>query len=338
MDKRNQLSILDQWASQSGQVSRSTKRLKTIDQWIDWKPLYNIGKRIDKTGKAGGQPRKPVRWMIRGLFLKHLYQLSDSQLEDQLIDRLSFRRFAGLPLDQSVPDFTTFWRFQEALAKQGLVDELFEQINSQLDQKGLILKQGTVVDATIINSVNRPLSNKKRTSLKQKPSVQIDTEANATYKSGQWYFGYKGHIDMDAGSKLIRRVKFSPASKHDNNFLIELVSEDERALFGDKAYGWESLKQVARNGGWYYGLLDKAKRNSPLSASQKKRNRRHRRVRRQVEHAFAAIKDRYGMRLARAKTKLRNEAHFVMKATCYNIERSITCAKKTPSITTARTR
>jgi len=92
MDKRHQLSILDQWASNSTQVSRSTKRLQEIDEWIDWQPLYEIGRRIDKTGPKGGQPRKPVRWMIRGLFLQYLYQLSDPQLEDHLIDRLSFRR------------------------------------------------------------------------------------------------------------------------------------------------------------------------------------------------------------------------------------------------------
>ena len=161
MDQRFQLGILDQLTSQSGQVSRSTKRLQQIDQWIDWQPLYQIGRRIDKTGPKGGQPRKPVRWMIRGLFLQYLYQLSDPQLEDQLIDRLSFRRFVGLPLDQNVPDFSTFWRFRESLAEQGLVSELFEEINRQLQAKGLLLKQGTVVDASIIESVNRPLSDKK---------------------------------------------------------------------------------------------------------------------------------------------------------------------------------
>src|SRR5699024_6120653 len=75
-DKRHQLSILDQWASSSGQVSRSTQRLSEIDGFIQWGPLYEIGRRIDKTGARGGQPRKPVRWMIRGLFLGHPYQLS----------------------------------------------------------------------------------------------------------------------------------------------------------------------------------------------------------------------------------------------------------------------
>lgn len=335
MDKRYQLGILDQLASHSGQISRSTKRLQQIDGWLDWDPLYQIGRRIDKTGPKGGQPRKPVRWMIRGLFLQYLYQLSDPQLEDQLIDRLSFRRFVGLPLEQSVPDFTTFWRFREALANQGLVSEMFEEINGQLEAKGLLLKQGTVVDATIIDSVNRPLSDKKRSELNDNPSSQIDTDADSTKKGGRYYFGYKGHIGVDIGSKLIRKICFTSASPHDSTVLEELVSEDERSLFGDKAYGRDSLKQIAREHGWSYGLLDKGKRNAPLSSSQKKRNRRHQRVRSQVEHPFAAIKDRYGMRWARAKTKLRNEARFVMAAICWNIERGITWSKKPRGITPA---
>jgi IS5 family transposase len=328
MDKREQLSILDQWASQSGQVSRSTKRLKAIAEWIHWQPLYKIGRRVDKTGPKGGQPRKPAHWMIRGLFLKHLYQLSDPQLEDQLIDRLSFRRFVGLPLDQRVPDFTTFWRFQQALVQEGLVDKLFEEINAQLEEKGLFLKQGTLVDATIINSTNRPLSDKKRQSLQQEPSPQVDTDADSTCKRGTWYFGYKGHIGMDAGSKLIRQVSFTPASPHDSQALGKLTSGDERSIFGDKAYSNDSLKRRSRRDGCYYGILDKAKRAHPLSASQKKRNKRHRRVRRQVEHAFGAIKDRYGMRLASCKNKRRNEAQFIMKSICWNIERSMSFAKK----------
>jgi len=184
-DKRQQLSILDQWASQSGQVSRSTERLSEIAEWIDWEPLYAVGRRLDKTGPQGGQPRKPVKWMIRGLFLQRLYQLSDPQLEDQLIDRLSFRRFAGLPLDQKVPDFTTFWRFREQLAAEGYIDELFSCITRQLEAKGLILKRGTVVDAALIASAGRPLGEDKRQALAQDPSPQIDTDADSPRRAAR---------------------------------------------------------------------------------------------------------------------------------------------------------
>jgi len=330
-DKRHQLSILDQWASSSGQVSRSTERLSEIDEFIEWDPLYEIGRRIDKTGDQGGQPRKPVRWMIRGLFLGHLYQLSDPQLEDQLIDRLSFRRFAGLPLDQRVPDFTTFWRLRDALAGEGLIEELFGRITRQLAGKGLILRRGTVVDASIIESSGRPLSENQRTELETNPSSQIDTDADATKKNGTWHFGYKGHIGMDVGSKLIHSLSFTKASRHDSTQLENLLSGDDRAIFGDKAYPSEDLKIRCRREGTYYGVLDKAYRNRPLSPSQKSRNIRNRRVRRYVEHPFAALKDRYGMRLAKAKSKLRNKARFVMSVICWNIERGISWAKSRPN-------
>lgn len=334
-DRRHQLSILDQWATQSGQISRSTERLAEIDEWIDWAPLYEIGRRIDKTGPQGGQPRKPVRWMIRGLFLQHLYQLSDPQLEDQLIDRLSFRRFAGLPLDQKVPDFSTFWRFRQALAEGGHLEDLFGEVTRQLEAKGLILRRGTVVDASIIESTGRPLSDDKRRELEQQPSAQIDTDADATQKGGTHYFGYKGHIGMDVGSKLIRTLSFTKASPHDSTQLQTLLSGDERAIFGDKAYPSRDLKVRCRKEGIYYGILDKAYRNTPLSGSQKRRNTRKRRVRRYGEHPFSAIKQRYGMAVATAKTKMRNKAQFIMAAICWNIERSISWAKKERKITPA---
>lgn len=335
MDNQDQQRISERWTGPSGQVSRSAERLAEIDQWIDWEPLYGIGRRIDKTGPQGGHPRTPVQWMIRGLFLQHLYQLSDPQLKDQMIDRLSFRRFAGLPLAERVPDFSTFWRFRQALAEEGLVEQLFSAINQQLEAKGLLLKQGTVVDAAIMNSVNRPLSDDRRSELEENPSPQVDTDADATCKNNTWFFGYKGHIGVDIGSKIIRQVSFTEASVHDSSVLEKLISEDERALFGDKAYSRQALKQTARQRGWYYGILDKAGRHQPLSRSQKKRNKRHGRVRAQVEHPFAGIKDRYGMRRATAKTTLRNKARFLMAAICWNIERSLTWAKKRPDIAPA---
>lgn len=214
--------------------------------------------------------------------------------------------------------------------------KLFEEITEQLDAKELLRRQGTVVDATIIDSVNRPLSDKKREKLSADPSPQIDTDANSTKKGGTCYFGYKGHIGIDAGSKLIRKISFTPAAPHDSTVLEDLVCEDERSLFGDKAYDRDSLKQIARDKGWYYGMLDKGKRGDPLSSTQKKRNKRHQQVRSQVEHPFASIKDRYGLRWAKAKTKVRNKARFVMASICWNIERGIIWSNKQQNITPAR--
>lgn len=215
------------------------------------------------------------------------------------------------------------------LASEGLVEELFEEITEHL-------RQGTVVDATIIDSVNRPLSDKKREQLAEDPSPQIDTDASSTKKNGTYYFGSKGHLGVDAGSKLIRKIVFTPAASHHSTVLEDLVCEDESSLFGDKAYGRDSLKQMTRDDRWYYGILDKGKRNDPLSSTQKKRNKRHHEVRSQVEHPFASIKDRYGLRWVKAKTMVRDKARFMMASICWNIERSLVWSKKQQNITPAR--
>lgn len=324
MSDSKQLSIADHIANSTNQQSRSSKRLQDIAGAIDWKPLYRLARKVDKTDpETGGRPRTPARWMVRALFLKHSYGLSDPELEDQLIDRLSFRKFVGLPLDQPVPDFTTFWNFQEDLIAQGLIDDMFTEINRQLEQQGLMIKQGTIVDAAIVESSNRPLSDDKREEQNENPSSQVDTDARSTKKGGDWHFGYKGHIGMDATSKLIRKAVWTPANTHDSQVLPDLLTNNERGVFADKAYSNTSVKRLAREDGWYYGILDKAKKNQPLSRSQKKRNKTLQRIRCQVEHAFAAMKQQYGLAVAKAKTKLRNRARFLMGCMCWNIERSL---------------
>src|SRR5699024_1007793 len=144
----------------------------------------------------------------------------------------------------------------------------------------------TLVDATIIESSTRPLSTDRRESLAEEPSAQIDTDADSTLKGGSWHFGYKGHIGVDVGSKLIRTLSFTPASPHDSTQLEALLSGDEQAIFGDKAYGSKSFKIQCRQEDIYYGILDKAYRNTPLSSAQKARNTRNRQLRRYVEHPF----------------------------------------------------
>lgn len=127
---------------------------------------------------------------------------------------------------------------------------------------------------------------------------------------------------MDVRSKLIRKLTFTKASSHDSTQLEGLLASDEDATFGDKAYGSKNFNVQCRSTDTYYGVLDKAYRNRPLSNSQKSRNSRNRRVRRYVEHPFASLKNCYGMSAATAKTKLRNKARFILSAICWNIERS----------------
>jgi len=260
--------------------------------------------------------------MIKATFLQSLFSLSDPQLEDQLIDRLSFQRFVGIHLHQQIPDFTTFWRFKEALIQHGLDAHIFELVNEQLEEKGLMVKKCTIVDATLLASSGRPLSDKKREALRQTPCPQIDTDADATKKSGRYHYGYKGHIGVDIESKLIRKQTFTPASVHDSTQTEQLVSMDEKALFGDKAYAKQDHKYSARHVGWYYGVLDKATRSKKLSRSQRKRNQKHARVRAAVEHPFAWMKSKAGLVSMRATYLHRNYLRFVFRCIGLILNRS----------------
>ena len=164
------------------------------------------------------------------LFLQYAFNLSDEELEDQLIDRLSFQQFVGLSYDEEIPDFTTIWKFKEALIRQDLMDQIFESIVGRIEANGLLLKKGTIVDATIIKSGNRPLSRKRREELEKEPNSQIDLGAQSTAKNGKKYFGYKGHIGIDAESKIIRKRTFTPANVHDSQEMENVLSGDEQSV------------------------------------------------------------------------------------------------------------
>ena len=291
MNASNQLGFSDELLARRRKSSQMAAKLKQIEQLIDWQPIYQKLSVIDQTSKTkGGRPRKPVSWMVKALFLQSLFNLSNPQLEDQLIDRLSFQRFVGINLDNDIPDFTTFWRFKEAIIQHELGDLIFDQITAQLEQRGMMLKRGTVVDATIINSVNRPLKKQQREELTQQPSSQIDTDAHSTKKGNRYYFGYKGHIGVDVGTKLIRKQRFTPANRNDQVPLAELISYDEMSLWGDKAYYLEAYKVAARKDNWFYGVLDKPHKGEKLSQKQKNKNKKFSRVCAQVEHPFPWMK------------------------------------------------
>lgn len=303
--------------------SRAVATLGKIDAVVNWSALVNIVKVIDKSNTPkGGRKPLPFEWKLKMLFLQYAFNLGDEELEDQLIDRLSFQQFVGIGLSHEIPDFTTLWYFKEALVAHKLMDRIFSSINSQLELAGLILKKGTIADATIIESDNRPLSKQKRETLEANPSTQIDTEATSTEKNGKQYFGYKGHIGVDVESKLIRKRKFTPANVHDSQALEAVLSGDEKSIWADKAYPNDKHKRIARSLDIYYGVLDKKKKGKQLSGKQQKRNKQKSGVRAAVEHPFAFMRKKLKMGLATAKNQARNALRFDMNCILYNVLRA----------------
>jgi len=325
----SQLSITDQIVLKNRKTTRSELKLSKISSLVDWDLIERDVKQLYPVNKQGGRPVSDLSVKIKMLFIQHLYNLSDPELEDHMNDRLSFQKFCGLSIEESIIDFTTFWRFKEKIGEVKLADKIFTQVNATLESKGLIVKKGTCIDATIIESGNKPLSHKKREELAETPSSQIDTDASSTAKRGSKYFGYKGHIGTDVGSKLIRKKEFTTASPHDSQTKEELYSGDEKAVFGDSAYSNQADKRKCRKKGIYYGILDKSTRRRKLSKTQKKRNKQKSSIRSSVEHPFAYMKCKLNYQYARAKNVTRNELTFTMNCVIYNIMRGDYLLKKT---------
>jgi transposase, IS5 family len=320
-----QLSLMDAVMSFSrrSKTSKAVATLTQINNIVNWQALVNIVNCLDKTQtKKGGRPPIAFEIKLKMLFLQYTFSLSDEELEDQLIDRLSFQQFVGLSFDQEIPDFTTIWKFKEALVQNKLMDRIFSSIIAQIELEGLILKKGTMIDATIIPSDNKPLSKKKRDALETKPSNQIDTDAQSTVKNGKNYFGYKGHVGVDVGSKIIRKRTFTPANVHDSQEMENVLSGDEKSIWADKAYPKQKDKRAARAIGIYYGVQDKASRNHPLSIKQKNRNKQKSSVRAAVEHPFGFMNKKLKITVLAAKNKLRNALRFDMWCIVYNVSRA----------------
>lgn len=319
----NQLNLADQFFHPELRKTKTAEFLSKMNTVIDWNRLVAIVRVIDKTSpQHGGRPRHNSTLMIKAIFLQHFYGLSDPQLEEQLQDRYSFQQFVGMSSAGKAPDFTSIWRFKDELTKADLGEKLFHEINAQLDEQGLFVRKGSILDATIIESANRPLSKKARQDPRVLDSKQIDTDAHSTKKTGVYYFGYKGHISLDWGSNLIYNRLFTSANVADGPQVESLVDMEAHAIFGDKAYADNRLKKMARDFGWYYGILDKKPKNGCLSNKQKKRNKRLSRIRAHVEHPFAWMKTQSKGLHARARSGIKNAISFDFSCMCWNLKQA----------------
>src|ERR1700760_4613739 len=182
----------------------------------------------------------PLLTYVRLLLLRQWHGLSDEGLEAAVDDRLSFRRFAGIPLAESVPDHSSVWRFREQLAQRGLAEKLLAEVNRQLDAKGLILRRGTLIDATILEAAVRPPTGDAG------EVSERDPQAGWTRKNGKSRFGYKAHVAVDAGSGIVREAVMTPADVHDSVPADDLVQGDEAAVYADKAYDSEARRAGLR--------------------------------------------------------------------------------------------
>lgn len=282
---------------QKGKVTRREEFLAEMNGIIPWNRLLD---RIEPHYPKAGRGRQPLglEKMLRIYFLQIWFDLSDPAAEDAIYDSESMRRFAGIELsDDKIPDETTILRFRHLLEKHGLTEAIFEEIKDLLEGKGLLLRSGTIVDATIIAA---PSSTKNRTESR-------DPEMKQTRKGKNWHFGMKIHVGTDRRG-VVHSLTTTNAAAADITQMSALLHGEEREVFGDQAYWKEVDRQRFREAGVRYRVNRRGTFHRPLTDYQKKINQSRSRTRARGEHAFRIVKQVWGFAKVRYRGLAKNTA------------------------------
>ncbi len=299
-----------------GNNKNLNQRLDKINRLVDWKPFETRLKCIYSS--PNGRPSYPVLLLFKCLMLQAWYNLSDYALEEILDDRLSFRRFTGLSVSEKAPDHSVFSRFRDQLIKHQMHEPLFRELDVQLESRGLIIKKGTLVDATVIEAApKKPTQNADGTPGKS----PLDPEADWTKKGGRYLFGYKAHIGVDQESELIRRIAMTPAHVHDSRMFRQVLSGDEAWAFADKAYDSKKNHKILKEQNIQNGILIKGARNRKLTRIEKMCNTILSKLRCPVERIFGTLKRSYRYNRARYLGLRKNTLQLTLMSIAYNLRK-----------------
>ncbi len=276
----------------------SLEKLNIID-WEIFRPILNDSFRKERKG-AGGRPPYDYILLFKVLVLQRLFNLSDDQTEYQINDRMSFMRFLGLSLGDTVPDAKTIWLYRDTLTQAKVTEKLFRLFNRQLESQGIITHTGTIVDATFVDAPRQRNTREENRTIKEgeipeewtertpKAShklAQKDTDARWTVKGGEKHYGYKNHTKVDADSKIITDYAVTNAATHDSNKFVDFIDETDKVVYADSAYAGvaiaEKLPENVKN-----SIHEKGYRNRPLTDEQKESNRNKSKIRARIEHVY----------------------------------------------------
>ena len=285
----------------------------------------------NKKNNAGAKPFDVVL-MFKILILQRYYGLGDTQIEYQILDRMSFKQFLGLESGDKVPDEKTIWAFREALTSSNLIIEIFEQFNSFLESKGYLVNEGKMIDASftvapkqrnskeenqvIKNGEGKTLWNNKPNKKRQK-----DVDARWTKKNNVTFFGYKNHAKVGTKSKLIETYVVTDASVHDSQPLDTLLSnkDKEKELYADSAYTGEGPENIIEKYEMLNQVHEKGYRNKPLTEEQKENNTIKSKTRARVEHVFGFMEQSMNGLIVRVIGKKRVESMIGLINLTYNL-------------------
>ena len=296
------------------QGAGSNAVLDRLDGLVKW---YRFTKLIGhlRDEESPGRPGYPVLVLFRALVLQSLYGLSERELEDALNDRLSFKRFVGLSFEETAPDHSVLNRFRNRLIEEKLMEKLFAELDRQLENAGLMLKRGTMLDATLIETVAAPPS-------RERPSHDPDARFTARQGKSGCTFGYKAHVGVDQGSGLIRAVVTTPANVNDTVVADALIRGDERSVLADAAYDTRARRARLKAQGVKPRIARRPNKHHPeLPPRLKRYNRLIARRRAAVETTFATLKCRMKLNLIRYVGLAKAQAQVMMAAIAFNMRR-----------------
>jgi transposase, IS5 family len=287
----------------------------------------------ERKDNSGRRPFDKIM-LFKGLILKRLYSLSNDELEYQITDRSSFRRFLGLTENSLSPDANTFWHFGNELARYDVIDVLFAKFDEFLNQQGYSAKGGSMIDATFVEVPKQRNSKDDNKEIKEgkipqsflengHKLAQKDTDARWTKKGDETFYGYKNHVNADVAHKIIRKYKVTSAAVHDSQPFEELVEckNDTAKTWADSAYrSGESLKILADKEIEEH-INERAYRNKPLTDEQKANNKIKSKTRARVEHVFGFMENSLKAGMIRTIGIARAKSQVAMINLTYNLSR-----------------
>jgi IS5 family transposase len=291
---------------------RATKRdvfLATMNEIVPWQALCEvIEPHYPKAGK--GRPPVGLERMLRMYFVQHWFNLADEACEEALLDSAALRRFVGIDLGRErVPDGTTLLRFRRLLEQHQLGEKVFATVGQVLQERGMKVGTGTIVDATIIGA---PSSTKNADKAR-------DPEMRQTRKGQQWYFGMKMHIGVDSRTGLVHSAVVTSANVHDKHPLPDLLHGKEQRLYGDSAYASQKTLIRSKAPQARDFTNQRLRRGAEIDETERLKNRNKSKVRSRVEHVFAVVKRLWGFTKVRYRGLSKNATRSFVALSLANI-------------------
>ncbi|MDR0474641.1 MAG: IS5 family transposase [Treponema sp.] len=307
------------------ELSKIGDPLEKLNKFIKWEDFREmLAKAFSKEPKKpGGRPPSGYAMMFKILILQKLYNIADDKAGHLIKDRLSFQRFLGLALCDTVPDAKTIWNFREELKEAGIMEAVFDMFVGQMERKGIITRSGSIADATFVDVPRQQNTRAENGEIKggkvpgewekegnRHKRAQKDTDARWAVKNKEVHYGYKDHIKMDKKSKIITKFEVISAQAHDSYELENLIEPGkDRRLYGDGAYTGEGAQECIPEN-VQNRIHEKGYRNRPLTKTQERNNTAKSRIRARVEHVFGRMQQFGGITIraigvTRAKIQIR---------------------------------